>query len=112
MCSHSGVRDRLAWGSSRNRLRDLPGKLPEGTITACELAVKLSAQRLGDIRTADSGLGVRLSDVVLRLYKESENAPRRCCPWGTVHSCRLDLLEPSYWFLANSARMGRPPPKG
>ena len=55
------------------QLRDLPGELPNGTITACERAVDLAGARVGDISTAESVLGTHLSDVVLRLYKESGN---------------------------------------
>ena len=54
-------------------LRELPGELPKSTITACERAVDLAGSLVGDIRTAEAGLGMHLSDVVLRLYKESEN---------------------------------------
>ena len=34
---------------------------------------------MGDIRTADAGLGVHLSDVVVRLYGESEKALKNRC---------------------------------
>ena len=61
------------------KLRDLPEKLPRGTIAACELAVGVAGARMGDMRTADSGLGVYLSHVVLRLYRESEEKIRRRC---------------------------------
>ncbi|MDE0131943.1 MAG: ATP-binding protein [bacterium] len=54
-------------------LRELPGELPNGTITACERAIELAGALVGDIRTAEAGLGTHLSDVVLRLYKESED---------------------------------------
>lgn len=56
-------------------LRDLPGKLPKGTIAACELAV----EPIGDISTAEAGLGGRLSDVVVRLYRESNDQIRKRC---------------------------------
>lgn len=52
-------------------LRELPGELPNSTITACKRAIDLAGALVGDIRTAEAGLGTHLSDVVLRLYKES-----------------------------------------
>ena len=61
------------------QLRDLPGELPNGTITACERAVDLAGARVGDISTAESVLGTHLSDVVLRLYKESGNGLKIRC---------------------------------
>ena len=52
-------------------LRELPGELPNSTITACERAIDLAGALVGDISTAEAGLGTHLSDVVVRLYKES-----------------------------------------
>lgn len=60
-------------------LQDLPGKLPKGTIEACELAVEVAGELMGDIRTAEAGLGGRLSDVVIRLYRESNDQIRNRC---------------------------------
>jgi hypothetical protein len=53
--------------------------LPEATIAAFELAVRVAGRDIGDIRTARAALSPTVIEVVLRLYRQGDNAMRTRC---------------------------------
>ena len=60
-------------------LGDLGTRLPKSTLDACQRAVELSGTGLGDIRTARAGLGQDIVTIVLRLYRQGDDATRSAC---------------------------------
>ena len=58
--------------------------LPAATVAACERAVDLAGQELGDIRTARSVISNKIIDVILRLYRQADGPMRVRC---------LDLID-------------------
>lgn len=60
-------------------LADLGTRLPKSTLDACQRAVELSGNGLGDIRTARAGLGQDIVPIVLRLYRQGDEATRSAC---------------------------------
>jgi hypothetical protein len=60
-------------------LDDFHGQLPPTTLLACERAVQLASERLGDIRTRHVLTSTHIVSVVLRLYREGGPELRRRC---------------------------------
>jgi hypothetical protein len=60
-------------------LESLGTRLPLSAVRACERATDVSGNELGDIRTTRAAVAQSLVAVVLRLYRQGDEATRRRC---------------------------------
>jgi hypothetical protein len=60
-------------------LEVITSRLPPSTLKACQRAVDIAANELGDFRTARAGLSQGLIKILLRLYRQGDNETRTHC---------------------------------